>query len=481
MPPLKQIRTLIELSQAGLVTYLSEVWLGNTEDWVVSILRRISYIHLHQILQLLVKRERATAAHVSLLLDERLKQFDFSGRGLGVFDNDVFMLRLVNTCPHLTMLSAPCHARVRSSTWREMLRQLPHLTRLNLTGTSCDDKVLQELCTSCPELEQLAIADTEITDAGLHHLAQSSTLKTLDISCCRVSTVAVGEVLQKLHMLQDLETDYLCLVIERLHPHYKRGDIVPQDQQYNLQTGTVTILGEVANHIWTLCAFCPKLKDVQIYGNVYDGCLKSLTTLNCIQKLHIENDDLQCSRHSISDLLEIVGSSLKELSLLEYDVNVLCDVIKNCKLLQEFVFQAVPNPVLDMSQYVHHYDTLSQLNGLELSISSRDDFTIDEKTLVVILSHCTNLGILSMERIVNLTDDVIMQVTKNHGLVNLHKIALQQCPAVSGVGLWYLLENSAFLTRIYLTGCSLMSAYQVAQLEHEADNRRWDLRIYRSR
>ena len=241
MPPLRSAPSLTHLSTRGLVTYLTRVWRGEEHNVIVDILKRISIKYLQEVLEIMVKTERITSSHVSLLLDTRFTEFNFNGRGTAVFDNNDFVRRLFVTCPKLTVVCVPFHSSVCSSVWRNMVQSLIHLQRLDLSGTNSDDGVMKEVARYCPHLQHLLVSGTDVTNEGLVALYQSEPgcrgLLSLDVSSTRVTVEGVGVALTELKQLQELEVDQICLVLSRLHRDYVRGKPIPEDQQHNIQVG----------------------------------------------------------------------------------------------------------------------------------------------------------------------------------------------------------------------------------------------------
>lgn len=97
------------------------------------------------------------------------------------------------------------------------LPRLDGLRRLELTGTSVGDASLGLLPTVAPDLEQLILTDTRITDAGLAHVAKLRRLRTLSLAGTNVSAAGLAE-LSSLERLETLSLDRADIVDADLVP-----------------------------------------------------------------------------------------------------------------------------------------------------------------------------------------------------------------------------------------------------------------------
>ena len=83
-----------------------------------------------------------------------------------------------------------------------VLKSLPHLTELDLSGTQITDAGLAEI-EGLPELTKLRLYDTRITDAALDSLKTLPKLATLNLSRTEVTdrAVRVARAIENLHNL----------------------------------------------------------------------------------------------------------------------------------------------------------------------------------------------------------------------------------------------------------------------------------------
>ncbi|TNN07817.1 F-box/LRR-repeat protein [Schistosoma japonicum] len=120
-------------------------------------------------------------------------------RGTQTFSDDDNLSELATKCPHLEeVVLANMHSLKRETGIAQMLRHLPRLRVLDLCGLAVvGDLTMEVLATSCPQLEELDVSCTSVTQKGLFHLtnAPAVSLKCLRISHCREITT---DVLEKL-------------------------------------------------------------------------------------------------------------------------------------------------------------------------------------------------------------------------------------------------------------------------------------------
>ncbi|KAF8570539.1 hypothetical protein P879_04043 [Paragonimus westermani] len=122
-------------------------------------------------------------------------------RGTQALTNDTNLTRLADKCPHLEeVVLANIHSLKHEAGIAHMLRRLPRLRVLDLCGlTAVGDLTMEALANGCPQLEELDITCTSVTQKGLTHLTQTPAkcLRCLQISHCHGITKDVLEKLVK--------------------------------------------------------------------------------------------------------------------------------------------------------------------------------------------------------------------------------------------------------------------------------------------
>lgn len=219
-----------------------------------------------------------------------------------------------------------CYAGVRDQHIAR-LTQLPALLELNLDSCPCGDWAITYLAENhvVPNLTTLDLADTDLTDAGLAHLAKLQ-LKKLSLFYCNISNVGLRH-LALMTSLEVLNLDSRDIGDEGLIYLQK----LPRLRSLDVFSGRVTDIG---------CMWLSSIKTLENLelcgGGITDrGCihlalLENLTTLNLSQNERITNrgaavlsslTKLECLNLSNTKVnagsLEILGSliHLKSLAL----------------------------------------------------------------------------------------------------------------------------------------------------------------------
>jgi len=150
------------------------------------------------------------------------------------------------------------------------------IKQLKLDGTETDDAALEKICRENPELVELTLGGTKITDVGLAHLPLLAKLKKIRLSNT-VITDAGMNALAKCERLEDIDVSQTKISdVAELR-------VLPRLKRLNLYLTLVTDSG--------LRAFCkdgPKVEWLNIDKcPITDDCLASLASLSALAWLHL--------------------------------------------------------------------------------------------------------------------------------------------------------------------------------------------------
>lgn len=167
------------------------------------------------------------------------------------------------------------------------LQHLPALRELNLDSCPVGDAALGHLANQnvTPNLVSLDLADTDLTDMGMQHIAKFRKLQRLSIFYCDVSNRGLRHLAQ-LHDLETLNLDSRDISDEGLRYLRKLTKL----KNLDIFSGRITDMG---------CGHLSKIKSLETLelcggsigdqGCSYLGSLENLTSLNLSQNERISN------------------------------------------------------------------------------------------------------------------------------------------------------------------------------------------------
>lgn len=270
----------------------------------------------------------------------------------------------------------------------QAFQNLPHLTHLNLVG-KCTDEMLREIAQHCPNLLELNVPVSDITDRGLMALCGESLdengrdqglsgcrhLRKLGIlNCDRVTTMGVAGALRYLNELTSLVYDKMANAVELLAKvdlDYINGckclAITHVDQfstffDFENRPDTIPIILRA----------CPHLEALKFY--VSDAGCYHLTAIPNLKHLQIETENLQ---NGFSALIS-QSPQLSTLELTFRQMNVdhmllIADTCSQLTVLKLIGFQVERSEVLEPKR-----SYFQQLRVLDLRMVKQDDLLEEE-------------------------------------------------------------------------------------------------------
>ncbi|XP_059088890.1 uncharacterized protein LOC131884992 [Tigriopus californicus] len=311
---------------------------------------------------------------------------------------------------------------------------LPHLTHLNLVG-KCTDDMLREIARHCPQLLELNVPVSDITDRGLMALCGESLgsegtpmngcrqLRKLGIlNCDRVTTMGVAGVLRYLNDLTSLVYDKMANAVELLAKvdlDYINGSkslaITHVDQfstffDFDKRPDTISIILRA----------CPHLEALKFY--VSDAGCYQLTAIPNIKHLQIETENLQSGFSALiaqySQLLTL------ELTFRQMNVHHMLQIAETCSqltVLKLIGFQVERSEVL-----VAKKTYFRQLRVLDLRMVKQDDLfeeeeeddedTVTPALIQFFLNFTLNLEELTLSAVASFFNKAFLMdiLSKNH-------------------------------------------------------------------
>ncbi len=456
MPRLKPVSRLEHLSLvafsgicSGACTKVEEEAASSIEpkdvdtDDVVGLLRRLP----GAVLQIVVphvlraqtaavnknRKHRGIVTAIDWLLQPSLKRLDLDA----LFDAG----RLFGD------VNARCKAVLRAG-----LARLASLTHLTLRG-KCDDLMLFQLAANCPDLQELSVRDSDVTDAGLKALCGLSEndggcfdLVSIDLTNCVGVTVDGGAcLLRHLPQLTNLHYDRVAEAIEVVAKSDKRflnGE----------RTLNITRLDQFADfydfsahpHILnTVRSACPKLESLLFYVSD-EGC-KHLSELRGVKYAQIETKDVgvgfRLLTKSYSDLVFL------QLTFRSMSASHLQDVANNCPRLE--VLKLIGFEIADSHTLASDADrsAFSRLKVVDLRLmrQSYDDVLEDEagedvyavdsvtpQLVHYVLDNCLAIEELVLQAVANFMDEAfLIGLLNRNPLTKLKTLRLSISPSTT--------------------------------------------------
>lgn len=183
----------------------------------------------------------------------------------------------------------------------ESLGGLERLERLDLVASSTTDQDLQRVVTRLPDLKELDLSNTEITDAGLACLSKLANLEKLELRATQVTTRGLAHVKNYIHLRS------LDLANTRVGQEGARQIAeLPHLEELDLR------LARISDAALAHVRECPRLRRLRLAGTgITDEGLRDLAGLSGLEELDLRGTEI--SDAGLQDLQNL--SSLKRLQL----------------------------------------------------------------------------------------------------------------------------------------------------------------------
>lgn len=164
------------------------------------------------------------------------------------------------------------------------LKRLPNLTKISFLW-KCQDEHLKIIANHCPQLLELNVKSSHVTDKGIEYLCQSLQLETLFVNFSEVTEKGIKYLIQNLPSLQKVDLNStIPQLLYTLHI-----EDWTEARKYNLTSLNFGVASSSPNfiNIFKIClAVCPKLKSLE-------WCLiSSQQQLDLFKNLQLEDLDL---------------------------------------------------------------------------------------------------------------------------------------------------------------------------------------------
>lgn len=326
------------------------------------------------------------------------------------------------------------NAAVGASLLNDVIKEMPKLTHINVAGTKCDDEVLCTISKNCPLLQDLDVSDCNVTKKGVHQLCagHSPTMHRLphvirlNLTGTKVDAEGIKLVLKKMKQIKYLEHEWLWNILYDLYTPCEPNIQVEDEEKLALMK--INFFGcpytpMVLKAIDVLCAYCPNLCDVSIFGCGFDDqAMFKLARLPNLSKLCLEGShNMVTFRWGLLPFLHQRGETLRELSLTCINDLNMVEVSTYCVNLQVL-------SLIDVStSTVHNIQARPYLRSLQqLEIRQHQKDTFGEDAFRFIMTHCHNIKQLYLYCVNFLTDTVLEAILKENPLQFLEKLTFER-------------------------------------------------------
>ncbi len=345
----------------------------------------------------------------------------------------------------------PCHF------FYEFFGKFKNLTKLNLYCSAVDDVGFRAIGENCSKLVDLNAGGTWISNEGIKYLSiedamipgitdqyRLQKLALIDLSDARVSPPGLSLLLACHPGLVKIEHKETFHAFELIQSQQCSRSY--QDLKFKLKQLSTTDIFITPDKYEFALDRCPFVESVTITSaGLANDNLYKLMTLKHLTQLHLGNKNcVSFNFHEgVAPVLDAVGANLKKLVLedfTEVDVDYIGDKCPNVvHLALSGILTYAP-----IGQLNPHY--FNKLSSLELwnKIGLNHELAICQNTLKQLL-YRSPLTYLLLQRIANLTDELMEEILQMNPLLTLRNVVIDYCHNVTGKIFWMFLGKTKLI------------------------------------
>lgn len=381
---------------------------------------------------------------------------------------------------------------------RSTLQRLPSLTHLNLES-KCNDEMLLELAKYCPNLEDLNIPTSDVTDRGLMALCGISIIGGLDNerygcfklsrigihNCINITVIGVGSVLRNLPRISQILYDKLADAIETVAKI--DGDYISGKKTFNIvhldQFADYYDFDSHPDLLAILLRVCPKLESLRFYISD-EGC-KNLSQISNIKHLQLEMEDVGNGFRLLTR--QYYGLISLQLTFRTMPFSQLIDIADNCPNLK--VLRLIGFEISDSRILVPHNNVFASLKTIDLRMVRQGPWddedvamdvvdTITPQLMHFLLDFSHDLEELTVEAVANFMNvEFLYSILAKNQFQKLTKLRLSISPANNGLSFQLAKHLLDVLPELQMLGLSRwnISGRDFRHLLHESKKNNWDM------
>nr|XP_008121899.1 PREDICTED: uncharacterized protein LOC103281662 [Anolis carolinensis] len=520
MPKKRSAPLLRRMCLEKVALNMRYIWAG---DYIIN---RLASSFVKELLQLMCEEDLLTSSVLHSLLLPQLSELDLGICPELVTESSIQITTVC--CKNLSSLNLSGCIQIPEEALIDLVKSLPHLTKLDLSKTQCNTEVLSALGSCCCGLRELDISlCEEVTQESLLHLVCDPAtgalccqeLQTLQL-CTLKSTTNEHELVWVLvfvllalpnlkYLIHDSVVDAVCLIY---YQHLSSTRIFPgfpslaelarfRVPDYLNEGGSSLSLAlkeiyAVDEYSWPMaCAVCPHLEEVSLFLRDSPDLGQSFTSWGSLVHLTINCKE----RRDLKELWPVtrnLGGQLRILAIEGFSLDdelsfyTLLNDCQNLKHLRVTFFPPVQSGNIRMKNIDAFSSSLPplkfpRLSSLYLMQADVEDLLPAEHGLILktsltyLLKYSPNLQSLDLVCLTISLDEVFQMVltTPNSSLLQLQKLYLIQDDDISMNTIDLLLSSKNELNCLKIDTCSKICETDLEKVLQKVVKENLDLNV----
>ncbi|CAH1232765.1 Hypp502 [Branchiostoma lanceolatum] len=433
----------------------------------------------------LIQTEQLQSWHLNYVAHDRLTCLRFE-KCLDIIDVDSAKL-ISMRCPNLEDVSLLGRKQLPVRSIQLMLGSFAHLRVLDINYTKADDTTMMTLARGCPELQELRIMKTNVTDVGLFELCGlgesgegcKKVTKLWMYDLTKVTLFGVSYVIRALKELKELYTEHNigfvvygiyqeCLLHNLPLSPLKLDYVSFSSATAKDSPGEKTFTPAPASYIKAL-KLCPNLTNlvinVEMVADIDEEVLLSLFQLK-ILALADSNPELSNGtfQRDVIPFLSKVGAMLEKVTLIDFsEVDVLA-VASHCPVVLSLAFQNVQGVAEEPVRQVKD-SVFQSIEYFQLDIYVDD---VPEESvhyqLERVLKNAPKLKRLHLEYVHCFTDDFMTDVMKYNKFESLQTLKLIECHCITRKTIEALMNTANNFSELMAVNCEKLKTTDLEYL-----------------
>ncbi|CAL8084494.1 unnamed protein product [Orchesella dallaii] len=411
-----------------------------------------------------------------LLVQEQLLSLNLS---LGI--GEVYYgLQFLPRCTRLRDLNL---AYLRHVEPNQLMKLIPHLSSiisLNLMMTSTIDPLLEMISFHCPNLIELNLSSTMISDQGLISLCgaemndgvkRCQKLQRLLITETRVTWIGALTILRHLPNLTDFDFDKIFQVFEHLDPKsVLNSENHPCLKLRSLYSTAPCVRGDSIDAAATLC---PHTEIVSVMNAWFDNdTFYKFMQFERLKSLEIVNSEGQTVDYEegVLPILQVIGASLENVILSKFASVDLLSLGQSCPKLRKVALSGVGEFI--GTQVVT--GLFSMLTILEVWFDERTECS-SGNALIQLLSYSKWIESILIKRSDDLNVSLMQKIWQTNPMNKVCRFILIECNNLESAVIEEMLlrENDLEVLRVW--SCPLIDTEQKKLLQSNISDANLDV------